>query len=389
MVRVTYILVVLAAWIGSLPTEAAAQAAGAAGSLLPVPKALADKPTVAPPGSAVASLVGSPEPDPLPGLPRPPDQPASLLQPAPAEPVYGCPELERPYFERDPRLDPVELPQPGWLFDAELDIMGSSVVSRVGETAVPIAGVVSVPMAALDWTVSPRFEAGYRLPSGFGELDIAYRFLLAEGTGSTHSGSVASPDAAAVLKSHLNMNVGDVDYASRETSLGPNWDMKWRIGLRTADVFFDSQADELFAAAAAPGASGIFQRSISNNFWGIGPHAALELKLRRNPWGLGWVGRLDAGLLFGDVRQRFVQVPTTPGPSAVTEFDMDEQVPMLSGFLGVDWCPPCHPNLDLLLGYTAEYWWNVGRLSDPDLYNGQSAGEVGIEGVQLRLEYNY
>ena len=68
------------------------------------------------------------------------------------------------------------------------------VVERLGQTdpagqitvAVPGTGhtsdVVSVPMAELNWTVSPRFELGYRLPSGFGEVDVAYRFLLAEGT---------------------------------------------------------------------------------------------------------------------------------------------------------------------------------------------------------------
>jgi hypothetical protein len=31
----------------------------------------------------------------------------------------------------------------------------------------------------------------------------------------------------------------------------------------------------------------------------------------------------------------------------------------------------------------------VGRMSDPDIYDGQSAGEVGIQGAALRLEYNY
>ena len=81
---------------------------------------------IAAPGQPVTDLAGSTEPNPLPGLPRPPDQPASLLQPAPAGQVYGCPQLECPYFERDPRLDPAELPQPGWLFDVELGIMGSS-----------------------------------------------------------------------------------------------------------------------------------------------------------------------------------------------------------------------------------------------------------------------
>jgi hypothetical protein len=188
------------------------------------------------------------------------------------------------------------------------------------------------------------------------------------------------------------MNVGDLDYASRETSLGENWGMKWRIGLRYADLFFDSQADEPLAAATA--GSGIFERSISNNFWGIGPHATLELNWRRNQCGLGWVGRLDTALLFGEVEQRFAELSTSSGPgglplSGETHLVNGQQVSMLSGILGLDWRPPCRPNLDILLGYTAEYWWNVGRLSDPDIYNGQSAGEVGSHGPLLRLEYNY
>jgi hypothetical protein len=163
--------------------------------------------------------------------------------------------------------------------------------------------------------------------------------------------------------------------------------MKWRIGLRAADVFFDSQADEL--PADAEHHSGIFERSISNNFWGIGPHAGLELNGRRNPWGLGWVGRLDTALLFGQVRQRFTEVSTTPGGGGVYDLTNDEQAPMLNGFLGLDWRPPCRASLDILVGYSAEYWWNVGRLSDPDFYNGKTAGEVGSQGPVLRLEFNY
>ena len=107
-----------------------------------------------------------------------------------------------------------------------------------------------------------------------------------------------------------------------------------------------------------------------------------------NPWGLGLVGKLDGGLLFGRVEQGFVRVSTT-GASTEIDFTNQQQVPMLSGFLGLDWRPPCHPNFDILFGTTAEYWWNVGRMSDPDIYNGTSAGEVGAYGATLRLEYNY
>ena len=120
------------------------------------------------------------------------------------------------------------------------------------------------------------------------------------------------------MSSHLRINVGDIDYASNETSLGPDWGMKWRIGLRTADVFFDSQADEPILAAAAN--SGIFQRSIANNFWGIGPHAGLELTgiETRGAWDLlaGWTPRL----LFGETHQAFVQT-STAGASAEIDFD--------------------------------------------------------------------
>jgi hypothetical protein len=373
MVRFTCTVVVLAALMASLPREAMAQS------------------PVAAPGRPVADWAGWTEPDPLPGLPRPPDQPASLYQPAPAGQVYGCREWECPYFQREPRLDPADLPQPGWLCDVDVGILGSHVLSRVGQFASPLAAPVpfdvSVPMARLDWTVSPRFELGYRLPAGFGEVDVAYRFLLAQGTGST-ADPLAAPDATAALRSRLDLNLGDLDYASCETSLGPCWGMKWRIGLRTADVFFDSRADEPLATAELPGRSRIFERSISNNFWGIGPHAALELSTRRNPWGLGWVGRLDSGLLFGRVRQKFAEVSTT-GSSDSFDLGNPQQVPMLSGFLGLDWRPPYRMSLDILLGYTAEYWWNVGRLSDPDLYSGHSAGEAGTQGAVFRVEYNY
>ncbi len=374
MVRSTYLVAMMAVLSGAIPLQATAQG----------PKA------ARPP--SVADLDGSTEPNPLPGLPRPPDQPASLLRPALAQEVYECPDLECPYFARDPLLDPVELPQPGWLFDLEASVVGSHVVDRLGQFSPlyspppPLPPAVVVPMARLNWTVSPRFELGYRLPSGFGEFDVAYRFLTAEGTGSTPAGSPASPDGTAALRSRLNLSLLDLDYASHETSLGPNWDMKWRIGLRTADVFFDSRADE--SQTPAP-PSGIFERSIRDNFWGIGPHAALELKWRRSPCGLGWVGRLDGGLLFGTVDQKFTAVSTTPGPGFVSGISQREQVPVLGGFLGLDWRPPRRRNLDLLLGYSAEYWWNVGRISDPDFYNGRSAGEVGLHGLMFRLEYNY
>ena len=112
--------------------------------------------------------------------------------------------------------------------------------------------------------------------------------------------------------------------------------MKWRIGLRTADLLFTSRP-----TSRGRGSRQRIFNSISNNFWGIGPHAGVELRSRPNSWGLGWVGKLDSGLLFGQVHQEFV------GHQHRHQHEIDfinqQEVPMLSGFLGLDWRPRAAP----------------------------------------------
>ena len=294
-----------------------------------------------------------------------------------------------------PRLDPAELPHPGWLFDVEVGIPGEPRLNHVGQTDLSACRIRfrcrrERADGRLDWTVSPRFELGYRLPSGFGEVDVAYRFLSAQGTRLDRRTRWPAPDATAALRSHLDINVGDLDYASRETSLGACWRHEMAHRPAVPRTCFSIRRPTSRSQAAAPAGSGIFERSISNNFWGIGPHAALELNTAAEPVGPGMgrpVGR----------RTALRRGPSNDSPRyrpaglerLVTDLGNPQQVPMLSGFLGLDWRPPCRPNLDVLLGYTAEYWWNVGRLSDPDIYNGHSAGEMGSHGPVLRLEYNY
>ncbi len=80
-------------------------------------------------------------------------------------------------------------------------------------------------------------------------------------------------DAPAVLKSRLDLNIVDLDYISRELSLWPKWDMTWRFGGRTGWIYFDSRADEPFAAAAA--GSGVFEQRTSDSFVGFGPHGGV------------------------------------------------------------------------------------------------------------------
>ena len=147
--------------------------------------------------------------DVLPGLPRPPDAPASLFQ-KPVSPAYSCEPLPGPYFEVDPLLDPPELPPVGWFAGLDLGIIGPHIKNRLSDTA-QIDGlppsIVHLPTAPLDWTVAPRVELGYRLASGFGGFAFAYRFFGTDG-----SETVLGLDGPADLRSRLDINVVDFDY---------------------------------------------------------------------------------------------------------------------------------------------------------------------------------
>jgi hypothetical protein len=356
------------------------------GGMPPVPHGFAQTPksAAAPPASVPAETT---YPDPLPGLPRPPDAPRSLLEAPPPTPPYSCAPLPGPYFEPDPRLDPPPLPPPGWFTDVQLGIVGPHVKNRLTDmVTIPgmMTGSLHLPSTDLDWTAAPRFEVGCRLPSGFGELAVAYRFLVTDGTAT-----VLGPDAPAALKSRLALNMVDLDYASRAffTFQWPYLDMKWRFGLRWADIFFDSRADEPFAAAMA--GSGIFETRTSNNFWGIGPHAGLELTCPFEGSGLALVGWVDGATLLGRIRQNFFAESTTPGANGQllcgnTRQSVSQSVPMINAFLGFRWQPPSYPNIHVSAGYDYEFWWNVGRNSSTT-----SRATLSDQGVLLRAEFNF
>jgi hypothetical protein len=329
--------------------------------------------------------VNATAPDVLPGLPRPPDSPESLFHQPPAGPAYSCAPLPGPYFEQDPLLDVPNLPQPGWVATVDLEAVGPHVKNGLADS-VHIDGrptdIVRLPAADLDWTVAPRFELGYRLPSGFGQFSFAYRSFGTDGTGTA-----TGPDTLESLRSRLSVNVVDMDYANNEFTFFPSWGMKWWFGLRFADAYFDSLAQEPFAAAAA--GSGIFETRTSNNFWGLGPHMGLELSRRLGVSGLSLVGWADGATLLGRIRQNFFEELTATGANGLpltgnTRESVSQDVPILAAFIGLAWQPPRYPQLRLSAGYAYEYWWNVGRNSGTF-----SRAELSDQGILFRAEFNY
>jgi hypothetical protein len=336
------------------------------------------------PGRAPTPAAADPgEPDLLRFLPHPPAQPDSLLAPAPP-PAPPPPLLDRPYFVADPMLDRPELAPPGWFADLDFGIAKGHVKNQLSNTVLnPVTGgadLVGLPSAPLDWTVSPRVEAGYRLPSGFGAFALSYRFLATQG-----SEVVDGSGGPARLSSLLDINLADFDYISEELSLWPCWDMRWRLGLRYAYVYFDSRAGELPDLAAG----GVSRVRTTNSYVGIGPHSGLELSRRLGASGLAFVAKGEFSFLVGRIRQQFIEETATPGPdgrplAGATDASSSEGVPVLGLQAGLRWDLARYPRCRLYLGYQYEYWWEVGLLNKIGTF-----GEVADQGFILRAEFNY
>jgi hypothetical protein len=313
-----------------------------------------------------------PAPTPAPVSPRP------IVTPSP----YVTPAV--PYFsDRDPLLDRPNAPAPGLFGNVELDIVGVHVKNRLTDT-VTIDGVandtVHLPGAQLGWTASPRFELGYRLPDGCGEFTLGYRFLTAEGTNPLVGDQIAGQ-----VKSRLILNEVDFDYASREFSLAPNWDMKWKLGARLAGVYYDACAYEqtvpdMFAALQ-------IQQRTSNNFWGAGPHAGLQLTRQLDIPGLSLYGQVEGATLLGQIHQRFSEsftfndVPNMAIQGS-TALRHTQAVPMVNVQLGLRWSPPGWNRAQFFFGYQYEYWWSLGQVDSSNL-------ELSDQGVFFRGEFNF
>jgi hypothetical protein len=259
---------------------------------------------------------------------------------------------------------------PGWFGALEVDAVGPSVKNRLN-APVTIGGAVTtvlLPSADLNWTAIPHVELGYRLEQGAGELLVSYRSLNAAG-----SGNIAAFDAAgnsAPLTSHLNMSVIDFDYASRENSLGPLWDMKWRTGIRVATIFFDSSAT-----------TALLSQHESNNFTGGGLHFGLHLKRRLGESGFSLVGQLDGGAVLGSVHQLYSETVAGAGSGQALASQV-EPAPVLEVRFGVDYAPPQLSSLRLSTGYLFERWWTVGETHG-------TQGEVTYQGLFFRGEWRY
>jgi hypothetical protein len=240
--------------------------------------------------------------------------------------------------------------------------------------------IVHLPTASLDFTGSPKVIVGYRFQEGFGEFTASYRSIVSEGARNIEDFDFFGDS---FLKSRLNVNVVDLDYGTQETLLLRNltlgemlWDWKFDLGARIAGVYFDSSAEGV-----------LLREHTSNNFFGAGPHLALELQRHLADYpGLALFARVETAVVIGRIHQRFEESLSIDGKpifGGSTSQRGGQAVPVLGIQAGVSWTP-VH-NLRWLRfsgGYTFEQWWGVGDI------HGSSA-DLTSQGLFLRTELHF
>jgi hypothetical protein len=299
-------------------------------------------------------------------------------------PPYSCTSPEVPYFEQNPLLDPPGFPVPGWFANLEIEAAIPHVYknlanfTNIGATQ---AGSILLGSAGFDWTVAPRIEFGYRLPSGFGDIAFSYRTMGSDGNGLV-------PGFTGLIQTHsrVQLDVIDLDYCSREFTPNPLWGMRWTAGLRAMNLYYDTF--RTLSGGAALG-SGVLDQHGTNRFGAGGVHFGVELMRSLDDSGLFLLARTDAGTMLGRISQSVSQVGVPGIPNTAdngeSKVATSQDVGMLSGRLGFDWKPPALANAEFFLGYQYEFWWNVGRVS----LNPLSRGELSISGFLLQGRFNY
>jgi hypothetical protein len=277
-------------------------------------------------------------------------------------------------------------PAPGWFVGAEIQVLKPHLLAQMGNTVLNRAGggpprTVEIGSAPLDWTVSPRVFLGYRLPSGFGEFMVSYRYLGTVGSQKFANGSTA-------LDSRLAFNMIDFDYGSRELSLWPQWDMKWIFGMRVMTLFFDSRTAQ---AIPVKGGGGDFYLAGFNNLFGIGPHTALEMARHIGDSGWSFYVRGDIADLWTDTESGLGDKtfgPTgQPLPGQTRAFG-HQGTTILNMRTGATWQPSPSSGMRLFLGYQYEYFWALNRVNPSGPFT-FSHGQLWDQGVVMQATFNY
>ncbi len=331
-----------------------------------------------PPAESAAEALPYPTPD------APPQPPAYVLPP-PAWPVYTFPQ-------NDPLLDRPYSAQPGWYANVEPNVVGVHLRNQLGapvqNTITGNADFIKFPGNPINTTVSPRFEIGYRFPGGWGGIQLGYRFLTSEGSGQALTSPLNSNQGSGPQQGILNFNMVDLNYVSREFSLGPLWNLRWGAGFRALALYFNSGM-EFDNPGSALGS--VLAQNVSNSVSGFGVWAFLDLERKMPVPGLALFARLEATDLVSQIRQGFSE--TVIGPTGAplafqARYDFSVGTPILREVVGASYTVPRWNYSRFMLGIEYETYFQIGR-DNLNIGVPISRGQLDLYGLFCRAEFNF
>ncbi len=298
-------------------------------------------------------------------MPPPPRAVVVSQPPAPLDPI----------IVDESALAPGPLPATGCFFALDAEFLKPHVKYRLAaivDFGGGVTDIVQLPSAPLEGAIAPRFEVGYQLPNGFGSLVAAYRPMHSQGDaeligfGTTGDGS---------LHTRLDVQVVNLDWVSPEWSHADIIQIQAHLGGQFVNIYTDSLAFD----------STLEQHS-SNYYYGAGPHVGLDY-LQQLTWpGFALFVRADGSATFGQVRQSFEEVVSTPTvlAGAAAREHKTRVVPIASFEAGLNWASRywADQRVNFAFGYACEYWWHFGDA-------GGSQASLWAQGVFFRSEWRY
>jgi hypothetical protein len=270
----------------------------------------------------------------------------------------------------------------------ELDLLFPHVTQTLN-TQLNVGGLytttAALPSAGLGFATPFVAHVQFELPR-YGEIDVGYKLLAAEGSAVILANF--DPFGPAALRSRLDMSVIDINYTNSgywpglnllwfidDPDRRPPLALRWDLGVRLASVYFDSHA-------VGP----TLERKVSNYFFGGGPRVGLTLTRSLADSGFFVFGRVDGGILMGGARQQFselaVDLAGNPLGFGYAHRATVQTVPMLTATAGIGGSLPLARRSRWEAGYQFEQWWGLGNFPGTiaDLYT---------HGLVLKWWYNY
>jgi hypothetical protein len=125
----------------------------------------------------------------------------------------------------------------------------------------------------------------------------------------------------------------------------------------------------------------------SNNFFGAGPHLALEIYRYLPDFnGLALYSKVDTAVVIGEVHQHFRESFSDDGVtmlSGSTSHSGTQAAPVLGIEAGLSWTPlHSYRWLRFTGGYIFERWWDIGTAAG-------SSADLTFQGLFLRTELHF